>query len=124
MGVHQMKKSAIRLMGLGLVLSVGIGSAPAIAQDSGIANTAEDFESAESSDGFLGSNTSIWDLFHNAGTLSGAGVVDDGFRRSQSRQLNRAADSFREQQRARLEAQAAEADATVEAPAIEVDIVE
>ncbi|MEL6354364.1 MAG: hypothetical protein AAFR58_21830 [Cyanobacteria bacterium J06627_28] len=119
-----MKKTAIRLMGLGFVLSLGIGSAPAIAQDSGIANTAEDFESAESSDGFFGSNTSIWDIFHNAGALSGAGVVDDGFRRSQSRQLNRAADAFREQQRARLEAQSAEADATAEAPASEVDIVE
>lgn len=119
-----MKKSAIRLMGLGLVLGLGFGSAPAFAQDSGIANTAEDFQNAESSDGFFGSNTSIWDIFHNVGALSGAGVVDDGFRRSQSRQLNRAADSFREQQRARLEAQSAEADATIEAPTTEVDIVE
>ncbi|MEL6815696.1 MAG: hypothetical protein AAFP03_12895 [Cyanobacteria bacterium J06598_3] len=99
-----MKKLATRLMSAGLVLGMGVVSAPAIAQDSGIANTAEDFKSADSNDGFLGSDVDIWDVFHRAGALRGAGVVDDGFRRSQSRRINSQAESLRERQRAAIEA--------------------
>ena len=100
-----MRKLAIRLMGMGLIVGMSGGIAPAIAQDSGIANTAEDFKSAESNDGIFGSNVDIWDLFHQAGTLSGAGVVDDGFYRSQGRRINSQAESLRERQRAILEQQ-------------------
>ena len=122
-----MKKLVVRLMSAGLAsgLAVGVGvvSAPAMAQDSGIANTAEDFKSADSNDGFLGSDVDIWDLFHRAGTLSGAGVVDGGFRRSQSRRINSQAESLRERQRAAIEQRAAaEAEATpvvVEETAVE-----
>lgn len=103
-----MRKLAIRLLGVGLVCGLGLGVAPAIAQDSGIANTAEDFKSAESNDGFLGSNVDIWDIFHRAGTLSGAGVVDDGFYRSQDRRINTQAESLRERQRAILEQRSAD----------------
>lgn len=98
-----MRKLAIRLMGAGLVAGMSWGMAPAIAQDSGIANTAEDFKSAEANDGLLGSDVDIWDIFHRAGTLSGAGVADDGFYRSQNRRLNNQAESLRERQRAILE---------------------
>lgn len=113
-----MSKAAVRLMSVGLVLGLGFGAAPAIAQETGRANTAEDFRSADAEDGFLGSGTSIWDLFHSAGTLSsGAGVVDDGFYRSQSRRINREAESLRERQRAILEQQAAEAAGSAEVEA-------
>ncbi|MEL6938973.1 MAG: hypothetical protein AAFO84_07245 [Cyanobacteria bacterium J06598_1] len=107
-----MSKLAVRLMGLSLLLGMGLASAPAFAQDSGIANTAEDFKSADSNSGFGGSNVDIWDLFHSAGALSGAGQVDDGFRRSQSRRINSQAESLRERQRAILEQRAAESTAT------------
>ncbi|MEL7053643.1 MAG: hypothetical protein AAGM45_17915 [Cyanobacteria bacterium J06588_5] len=112
-----MSKAAVRLMGIGLVLGLGGAMlpimAPAIAQETGRANTAEDFKSADAEDGFLGSGTSIWDLFHSAGSMSsGAGVVDEGFYRSQSRRINRQAESLRERQRAILEQQAAEANGT------------
>lgn len=109
-----MKKIAAQLMGIGLVL--GMGVSPVIAQDSGIANTAEDFQSADAQEGFLGSGTDIWDLFHSAGKLSGAGQVDAGFYRSQSRRINREAESLRARQQAILEQQAAEAN-TVDAGA-------
>ncbi len=98
-----MRKLAIRLIGVGLVAGVSWGMAPAIAQDSGIANTAEDFKSAEADDGFLGSDVDIWDIFHRAGSLSGAGMADDGFYRSQNRRIDRQAESLRERQRAILE---------------------
>lgn len=121
-----MKKLVVRLMSAGLAsgLAVGVGvvSAPAMAQDSGIANTAEDFKSADSNDGFLGSDVDIWDLFHRAGSLSGAGVVDSGFRRSQSRRIQSQAESLRERQRAAIEQREAEAEATpvvVEETAVE-----
>ena len=111
-----MRKLAIRLLGTGVVIGMSWGMAPAIllqrgsaiAQDSGVANTAEDFKSADRSDGIFGSNMSIWDLVHRSGTLSGVGVVDDGFYRSQNRQINRQAESLRERQRAILEQRAAE----------------
>ena len=112
-----MSKSAARLMAMGLVLGLGGAvlpmATPAIAQESGRANTAEDFKSSDAGDGFLGSDTSIWDLFHSAGSMSsGAGVVDDGFYRSQSRRINRQAESLRERQQAILEQRAAEANST------------
>ena len=114
-----MKKLVVRLMVAGLAcgLAVGMGafSRPAGAQDSGIANTAEDFKSADSNDGILGSDMDIWDLFHSASTLSGAGVVDEGFQRSQSRRINRQAESLRQRQREILDSQSAtDADASVE----------
>lgn len=110
-----MRKLAIRLMGVGLVAGMSWGMAPAIllqrgdaiAQDSGIANTAEDFKSAEANDGVFGSNVDIWDIMHRAGALSGAGVVDDGFYRSQNRRIDRQAESLRERQRAILEQRSA-----------------
>lgn len=110
-----MRKLAIRLMGAGLVAGMSWGMAPAIllqggdaiAQDSGIANTAEDFKSAEANDGIFGSNVDIWDIMHRAGALNGAGVVDDGFYRSQNRRIDRQAESLRERQRAILEQRSA-----------------
>ncbi|MEO0770205.1 MAG: hypothetical protein AAFY72_12380 [Cyanobacteria bacterium J06649_4] len=113
-----MSKLAVRLMSVGLVLGMGLVSAPAFAQETGVANTAEDFKSPDNEGGLLGSGTDIWDLFHSAGALSGAGVVDEGFRRSQSRQINRQAQSFRERQRAILEQQAAE---SATPPTVEVN---
>ena len=105
-----MRKLAIQLMSAGLVL--GMGVAPAMAQvgsaNSGRANTAEDFKSQDSSDGFLGSGTNIWDLYHQSGALQGAGQVDAGFYRSQSRRINQQAESLRARQRAILEQRAAE----------------
>ena len=98
-----MRKLAVRLMSIGLVVGMSGGIAPAIAQDSGIANTAEDFKSAESSDGILGSDVDVWDLFHRVGAITGAGVVDDGFYRSQNRRINSQAESLRERQRLILE---------------------
>ena len=91
-----MRKALAGLVGLGLMLGVSAGGA--IAQDSGVANTAEDFKSADSDDGFLGSGMDIWDVFHRSSTLSGAGVADEGFQRSQSRRINREAESLRERQ--------------------------
>ncbi|MGC1308255.1 MAG: hypothetical protein WA885_13590 [Phormidesmis sp.] len=110
-----MSKLAAQLMSVGLLLGMGVAAAPAIAQDSGIANTAEDFKSVDSNDGFLGSNVDIWDIFHQSGTLSGAGVVDDSFRRSQSRRINTQAESLRARQQAIIEQRATEA--TTEATA-------
>ncbi|MGB3768400.1 MAG: hypothetical protein WA947_17720 [Phormidesmis sp.] len=105
-----MRKLAVQLMSAGLVL--GLGVAPAMAQlgggDTGRANTAEDFKSQDSSDGFLGSGANIWDIYHQSGALQGAGQVDEGFYRSQSRRINRQAESLRARQRAILEQQAAE----------------
>lgn len=106
-----MGKLAVRLMGVSLLLGMGFGAAPAFAQETGVANTAEDFKSAETQEGFLGSGTNIWDLFHSAGRLSGAGQVDDSFYRSQSRRINREADSLRARQQAILEQRAADANA-------------
>ncbi len=97
-----MRKLTTRLMGVGLVLGMGLAAAPAMAQDSGIANTAEDFNSADSGDGILGSNVDIWDIMHRVNS-SGAGVADEGFRRSQSRRINREAESLRARQRAILQ---------------------
>ena len=102
-----MSKWVIGLLSAGLL--IGSASLSALAQDSGRANTAEDFKSAERSDGLFGTDMNIWDLVRQSGTLSGAGVVDDGFHRSQSRQISRQAESLRERQRAILEQQAAEA---------------
>ena len=115
-----MRQLAVRIMGASMGLSIlglGFGAASAIAQDSGIANTAEDFKSAEEADGFLNSGVDVWDIFHRASS-AGAGIVDDGFRRSQSRRINNQAESLRERQRAILEQQAIEATAEPEvAPA-------
>lgn len=106
-----MRKLAVQLMSAGLVL--GLGVAPAMAQlgggNRGRANTTEDFKSQDSSDGFLGSGASIWDLYHQSGALQGAGQVDDGFYRSQGRRINSQAESLRARQRAILEQRAAEA---------------
>ncbi|MEL6470485.1 MAG: hypothetical protein AAFQ74_12220 [Cyanobacteria bacterium J06623_4] len=112
-----MKKIAAQLMGIGLVL--GMGVSPVIAQDSGIANTAEDFQSADDQGGFLGSGTDIWDLFHNARSLSGA-TFDEGFMRTQDRRINSQAESFRQRQQELLNQMATE-EAT---PAAEADVVE
>ncbi len=110
-----MRKLAV--VGIGLLFGMGLGMAPAIAQESGVANTAEDFKSAESEDGILGSDVDIWDLFHRAGSLnSGAGVVDDGFNRSQSRRISSQAQSLRERQRAILEQREAAQTNPVNAP--------
>ena len=102
-----MRKALVGLMGLGVMLGLGmsVGARNAIAQDSGIANTAEDFKSADSGDGILGSNVDIWDIFHRSSVLSGSGVTDEGFYRSQSRRINREAESLRERQRAIIEQQ-------------------
>lgn len=122
-----MRKLAIQLMSAGLVL--GLGVAPAMAQlgggDTGRANTAEDFKNSDSADGFLGSGTNIWDLYHQSGALQGAGVMDAGFFRSQSRRINRQAESLRARQRAILEQQAAEANGTpLPLEAVELEAVE
>lgn len=101
-----MNKWAMGLLSVGLL--VGGASLPALAQDSGRANTAEDFKPAEQSNGIFGTDVSLFDLIRRAGTLNGAGVVDDGFRRSQSRQINRQAESLRERQQAILDQRAAE----------------
>ena len=116
-----MSKLAARLMGVSLVLGMGIGAAPAFAQDSGIANTAEDFPSAEAGEGFGGTNVDIWDIMHRA--RSGGGV-DDGFRRSQSRRLGRESESFLERQRAAIEQREAENTAAPAESAIDVEISE
>ena len=98
-----MRKRIIQLMSIGLVLGLGT---PALAQHSGVANTAEDFKSAESNDGVFGSNLSIWDIMSRMNS-NGAGVTDDGFYRSQGRRINREADSLRSRQRAILQQQQA-----------------
>ncbi|MFK8186349.1 MAG: hypothetical protein AB8B99_23485 [Phormidesmis sp.] len=105
-----MRKLAIRLMSAGLVLGLGsaLGAVPAMAQETGVANTAEDFKSAESGDGLFGSDIDIWDLMRRV-NASGSGVADEGFYRSQGRRINREADSLRLRQRAILEQQEAEA---------------
>lgn len=103
-----MGKLAIQLFSAGLVL--GFGVAPAMAQlgrtDSGRANTAEDFKNQDSSDGFLGSGTNIWDLYHQSGALRAVenGYSSNGLRR----RINSQAESLRERQRVILEQQAAE----------------
>ena len=101
-----MRKLAIRLMSAGLVLGLGsaLGAAPAMAQHSGVANTAEDFKSADSDDGIFGSDVDIWEVMRRVGA-NGAGVADDGFYRSQGRRINREANSLRERQRAILQQQ-------------------
>lgn len=105
-----MNSLTVRLMSAGLALGIlGVAVVPAIAQDSGVANTAEDFKSAEANDGIFGSNVDIWDIVHRASALSGAGVVDDGFYRSQNRRINTQAESLRERQRAILEQRSADA---------------
>lgn len=103
-----MRKLAVQLMSIGLVL--GFGVAPAMAQlgsrETGRANTAEDFDNLESSDGFLGSGTNIWDLYHQSGAIRNA---ENGYSRSRaSRQLGRQAESWRSQQRTLGERQATE----------------
>ncbi len=103
---QKVNKWVIGLLSAGVLL--GGVSLPALAQDSGRANTAEDFRSAERSNGLFGTDMNIWDLVRQAGTLNGAGVVDDGFRRSQSRQINRQVESLRERQQAILDQRAAE----------------
>ena len=109
-----MRKLAVQLMSAGLVL--GFGVAPAMAQlgdrDTGRANTTEDFRNSDAPDGFLGSGTNIWDLYHQSGALQGAGRVDEGFYRSQSRRINQQAEALRARQRAILEQQATEANGT------------
>lgn len=116
-----MSKLAARLMGVSLVLGMGIGAAPAFAQDSGIANTAEDFPSAEAGDGFGGGNIDIWDVFHRARS---GGTIDDGFRRSQSRRIGRESESFLERQRAAIEQREAENAAAQTEAGLEVEISE
>lgn len=117
-----MNKLVVRLMSAGLLLGMSVIAPAAIAQDSGVANTAEDFKSVDGADGFLGSGTDIWQLFHQTQRLSGGGVADEGFYRSQSRRIDRQAESLRERQQAILEQRAAEGEAeasspdTVEAP--------
>lgn len=96
-------------LGAGLLLGLGAIASPALAQESGVANTAEDFKStAENSDGIFGSGMSIWDMYHRLGSLNGSGVVDDGFRRSQNRRIGNAAEEYRQRQRAILEQRAAD----------------
>lgn len=102
-----MRKLAIQLMSVGLVLGLGM---PALAQHSGVANTAEDFKSADSDDGLFGSDVDVWELMRRVGS-NGAGVADDGFYRSQGRRIDREANSLRERQRAIIQQQAAESDA-------------
>ena len=105
-----MRKLAVRLMSAGLVLGLGsvvgtmMGAAPALAQHSGVANTAEDFKSADSDDGLFGSNVDVWELMRRV-NASGSGIADDGFYRSQGRRINREANSLRERQRAILQQQ-------------------
>jgi hypothetical protein len=99
-----MRKLAVVSIGLLFGMGVGIvGGVPAIAQETGVANTAEDFKTAEQGEGILGSDVDIWDLFHRVGALNGAGQVDDSFNRSQSRRINSQAQTLRERQRAILE---------------------
>jgi len=100
-----MRKALVGFVSFGLVLGLGVGVQGAIAQDSGVANTAEDFKSADSSDGILGSNVDIWDVFHRASSLSDTGITDEGFHRSQSRRINREAEALRARQRAIIEQQ-------------------
>lgn len=105
-----MRKLAVISIGLLFGMGVGIvGGVPAIAQETGVANTAEDFKSAEQGEGILGSDVDVWDLLHRVGSLNGAGQVDDSFNRSQSRRINTQAESLRERQRAILEQREAEA---------------
>ncbi len=107
-----MRKLAV--VSIGLLFGMGLGIAPAIAQESGVANTAEDFKSAEQGEGIFGSDVDIFDLMHRVGSLNGAGVVDDGFHRSQNRRISQEAQSLRERQQAALEQrEAAEATQTV-----------
>lgn len=103
-----MRKLAIRLMSAGLVLGLGaaLGAVPAVAQDSGVANTAEDFKSADSNDGLFGSDIDVWELMRRAQS-GGSGITDEGFYRSQGRRLNREADSLRIRQREILQQQEA-----------------
>ena len=108
-------------MGISLVLGMGIGAAPAFAQDSGIANTAEDFPSAEAGDGFFGGDVGIWDMMHR---MRSGGGVNDGFYRSQSRRIGRESESFLERQRAAIEQREAENAAAQTGPEIEVEISE
>lgn len=115
-----MSKLAARLMGVSLVLGIGIGAAPAFAQDSGIANTAEDFPSAEAGEGIGGTNVDIWDMFHRA--RSGGGV-DEGFYRSQRRRIGRESESFLERQRAAIEQRETES-ATTQAEEVEIEAAE
>ena len=94
-----MRKLAVQLMSAGLML--GFGVAPAMAQlgntDTGRANTAEDFKNQDSADGFLGSGTNIWDLYHQSGAIRNA---ENAYSRSRtSRQLGRQAEAWRSQQR-------------------------
>ena len=104
-----MRKLAV--LSAGLLMGMGMAIAPVMAQESGVANTAEDFKSPEANDGVFGSNVDIWDIFHRAGSISGE-QVDGGFQRSQSRQINRQAQSLRERQQAIMQQRAAEANAT------------
>ena len=113
-----MKKLTLSLLSLGLLLGL---TAPAIAQDSGRANTLEDFKSADNNGGLFGSDMNIWDIFHRSGSLSGA-TVDDGFRRSQSRRINRQAADLRERQRQLIEQRAAEAEATSTGTSVPVEV--
>ena len=103
-----MRKLTLQLLSASLVL--GLGAVPAMAQHSGIANTAEDFKSAEQEDGLFGSGQSIWDLMHTVRS-GGSGITDDGFYRSQGRRINREAESLRSRQRAILQQQQIESDA-------------
>jgi hypothetical protein len=99
-----MRKLAVVSIGLLFGMGIGIvGGVPAIAQETGVANTAEDFKTAEQGEGILGSDVDIWDLFHRVGSLNGAGQVDESFNRSQSRRINSQAQTLRERQRAILE---------------------
>ncbi|MGB3297006.1 MAG: hypothetical protein WBA76_01960 [Phormidesmis sp.] len=116
-----MRKLAV--LSVGLLIGIA-GIAPAMAQipsqESGVANTAEDFKSPDSSDGILGSNVDIWDVFHRARSIGGA-QADEGFYRSQNRRINSQAESLRDRQRAIMQQRAAEANATgaSEAPSLD-----
>jgi hypothetical protein len=118
---EQMRQLAVRLMGLGLILGLGGVVSPAIAQESGVANTAQEYNSPDAGDGLFGSNVDIWDIFHRAGSLSGSGggIADSGFQRSQSRRISDQAASLRARQQAILEQRAAENNA---APVVETTV--
>ena len=103
-----MRKLAV--LSIGLLIGMGAAVAPVMAQDSGVANTAQDFKSPEANDGIFGSDVDIWDIMHRAGSL-GAEQADDSFYRSQSRQINRQTESLHERQRAIMQQRAAEANA-------------
>lgn len=103
-----MRKLAV--LSIGLLIGMGAAVAPVMAQDSGVANTSQDFKSPEANDGIFGSDLSIFDVMRRAGSL-GAEQVDDGFYRSQSRQIDRQAESLHERQRAIMQQRAAEASA-------------